>query len=271
MANDITLYWAGPSDADTNTDYRIESDKGTSGTFATVATVDATSPYASYTTTLNEADGLTASAVSVTLDDASNFADDDLMLIEKELVLAGGKATNTFATSTRGYGGTAPVAHADATTVANAHETYTDSAVDFGSRNAIRYRVIRVESTGESVAAEFVAVNPTLPPTNNLCRIWGLLDDISNGTSDPASGVTVTLAISDSDNYHTDTSEVIRKKTQTTTTDDDGYFQLLIPRNISRAGGDSFTLTIDPGASGEYARTITTVGDVDHVNFLLTT
>ncbi|MCB0185998.1 MAG: hypothetical protein KDE31_17135, partial [Caldilineaceae bacterium] len=82
---------------------------------------------------------------------------------------------------------------------------------------------------------------------------------------------TVSLAIADSDNYHTDTSEVIRKATQTATTDNDGYFELLIPRNISRAGGDNFTLTIDPGNSGEYARTITTVSDTDSVNFLLTT
>ena len=267
MANDITLYWAGPSDADANTDYRIESDKGTSGTFATVATVDATSPYASYTTTLDMADGLTATAVSLTVDDATNFADDDYVVIDRELILLGGKSSETFSTCTRNRGGTMPVAHADAATVANAHETYTDSAVNFGSRHCIRYRVIRVESSGESVAAEFLAVNPTLPPTNNLCRIWGVLDNMSA----PVSGVTVSLAIADSDNYHTDTSEVIRKATQTATTDNDGYFELLIPRNISRAGGDNFTLTIDPGNSGEYARTITTVSDTDSVNFLLTT
>ena len=267
MANDITLYWAGPSDADANTDYRIESDKGTSGTFATVATVDATSPYASYTTTLDMADGLSASATSLTVDDATNFADDDYVVIDRELILLGGKSSETFSTCTRNRGGTMPVAHADAATVANAHETYTDSAVNFGSRHCIRYRVIRVESSSESVAAEFLAVNPTLPTTNNLTRIWGVVDDLNS----PATGLTVTLAIADSDNFFTDTGETIRKKTQTTTTDDDGYFELLIPRNISRAGGDSFTLTIDPGNSGEYARIITTIGDLDSINYLLTT
>jgi len=268
---DITLYWAGPSDADTNTDYRIEADKTTSGTFATVATVNASTPYASYTTTLNEPDGLTAAAISVTVDDATNFANGDRVVSDKELILLGGESDETYAESSRGEGGTIPVAHADGATVALAHETYTDSGVTFGSRKVIRYRVIRVETEGDSVAAEFLAVSPTMPPTNNLTRVWGVIDDIAGGTSDPASGVAVTLTISDSDNYHVDSGELIYKKTQTTTTDADGYFELLIPRSISRAGGDSFVLTIDPGGTGQYIKTITSIGDVDSVNFLLTT
>jgi hypothetical protein len=268
---DITLYWAGPSDADANTDYRIEADKSTSGTFATVTTVNASTPYASYTTTLNEPDGLTAAAVSITVDDSTNFADDDRVVIDKELILLDGEATATFATSLRGQGGTIPVAHADGATVAKAHETYTESSVTFGSRKAIRYRVIRVETEGDSVAAEFLAVNPTMPPTNNLTRVWGAIDDIAGGTSDPASGVTVELTINDSDNFHVDSGELIYKKSQSTTTDADGYFELLIPRNVARSGGDSFTLTIDPDGTGEYIKTITNVGDVDAINFLLLT
>lgn len=262
---DITLRWAGPSDATVNTDYRIESDKGTSGTFATVATVNASSPYASYTTTLDGA--LDSTTTTVVVDDATNFSATNYAVIDKELIYLGTKSTNTFTSCIRNRGSTLPVAHDDAAVVAKAHESYTDSSVSFGSRKAIRYRVIRVESAGESVAAEFLAVNPTLPPTNNLTRIWLVLDD----NSSPISGASVTLQISDSDNFHSDTSELIARKTQSTTTDTDGYAELLIARNISRSGGDSYVLTVSGTGISDYSRTITNIPDADHVAIALLT
>lgn len=264
MASDITLRWAGPSDATVNTDYKIYADKATSGSFVLVETVNATSPYASYTTTLDGA--IDSTTTTVVLDDATNFSATNYAVVDKELIYLGSKSTATFTSCTRNRGGTLPVAHDDAAVVAKAHESYLDEDVTF-NRNVIRYRVIRSETAGDSVAAEFIAVNPTLPPTNNLCRVWGVIDNM--GT--PVSGATATLTINDSDNLFSDTSELIAKKTQTDTTDDDGYFELLIPRNISRSGGDSFTLTITGTDIDTYTKTITTVGDLDHVNFALLT
>lgn len=264
MASNITLRWAGPSDATVNTDYKIQADKATSGSFQLVETVNAASPYASYTTTLNGT--IDSTTTTIVLDDATNFADGDYVLIDKELILLDGKSSNTFSSCTRNRGGTLPVAHDDEAVVAEAHESYLDEDVTF-NRNVIRYRVIRSETAGDSVAAEFIAVNPTLPPTNNLCRVWGVLDDVGA----PFAGATVTLKINDSDNLHTDTSELLVRKTQTDTTDADGYFELLIPRNIARAGGDSYTLTVTGTGIEDYEKTITSVGDYDHVNFALLT
>lgn len=264
MASDITLRWAGPSDATVNTDYKIYADKATSGSFVLVETVNATSPYASYTTTLDGA--IDSTTTTVVLDDATNFSATNYAVVDKELIYLGSKSTNTFTSCLRNRGGTLPVAHDDAAVVAKAHESYLDEDVTF-NRNVIRYRVIRSETAGDSVAAEFIAVNPTLPPTNNLTRIWLVLDD--NGS--PITGATVTLQISDSDNFLTDSGELIARKTQSTTTDSDGYAQLLIARNISRNGGDNYVLTVSGTGISDYSRTITTVPDVDHIAVALLT
>lgn len=264
MASNITLRWAGPSDATVNTDYKIQADKATSGSFQLVETVNAASPYASYTTTLNGA--IDSTTTTIVLDDATNFADGDYVLIDKELILLDGKSSNTFSSCTRNRGGTLPVAHDDEAVVAEAHESYLDEDVTF-NRNVIRYRVIRSETSGDSVAAEFIAVNPTLPPTNNLTRIWLVLDD--NGA--PIEGATVTLQISDSDNFLTDSGELIARKTQSTTTDVDGYAELLIARNISRNGGDNYVLTVSGTGISDYSKTITTVPDIDHIAVALLT
>lgn len=268
---DVILRWVAPADADVNTDYRIESDKDTSGTFTTVATQNSTDrgdgAYAPYASTLNGA--LSATAVSITLTDATNFANGNYVQIDKEIVLLGGKSGNTFATCARGVGGTLPMAHDDGTAVKAAHETYTDSAVDFGARNVVRYKVVRVQGSNESVAAELIAVYPPVPPYSNLVTLYGIMEDIQGN---PQSGLDVTLVLNDTDNFGVDTGEGIVKQTESDTTDADGFFHFFV-RRPSTHGGPSpdgaGTLTLTIGTDVTWA--VDNLPDgVDYVNYLET-
>jgi hypothetical protein len=263
MATTVDLYWVAPSDATASTNYKIQSDETASGTFVDVATQGATdrgdASYAPYTAILSGA--LTAGATAVVMDDATNFADGDYVMIDRELFLLGGKSGNTFSDCTPGVGGTAQRPHDDGVTIYAAHEHYQDAPTFASGRHVIRYHIIRVESGVESVAAEMLAVNPTLPPTNNLTTVWGVLDL----SGSPQANITVRLVIGDGDNYMASTSEMLYKKIQTETTDTDGYFEFAIPRDVDRVGGDAYTLTIDPGGEGDEAFTITSVPNVDTV------
>lgn len=268
---DVILRWVPPADADVDTDYRIESDKATSGTFVTVATQSSVDrgdgSYTPYASSLNGA--LTSTAVSITLADATNFSNGDYVQIDKEIVLLGGKSGNTFATCARGVGGTLPVAHDDGAAVKAAHETYTDSGVDFGSRSVIRYKVIRIQGTAESIAAELIAVYPPKPPYSNLLTLYGVLEDIQGN---PQSAISVTLVLNDTDNFAIDTGEAIVKQTESDTTDADGFFSFFVRRPATHSGpapdgAGSFTLTI--GTDNTWA-VANLPDDVDYVNYLET-
>lgn len=268
---DINLIWAAAADATVATSYKIQSDLAASGTFVTITTQSASNrgdgSYDPHETTLN---GLVSvEDTAITLTDATNFAEGDYIVIQsdyaREMVLLGSKSGATFSNCTRGIGATVPQEHESGAVVYQAHESYLDSAVNFGSRHVIRYRVIRVQGSDESVAAELPAINPTLPPTNNLTTVWGILQDIQGN---PKSGITISLAISEADNFHTDSGEFLYKEAETTTTDTDGYFELFIPRNAAHGGGGVFTLSIDAGGAGASSWSITSIPDQDHVNFL---
>lgn len=268
---DVILRWVPPADADVNTDYRIEADTATSGTFATVATQGSTDrgdgSYTPYTSTLNGA--LTATAVSITLADATNFANGDYVQIDKEIVLLGGKSGNTFAACARGVGGTLPVAHDNGAAAKAAHETYTDSAVDFGARKVIRYKVIRIQGSDESVATELIAVHPPPPPFSNLVTLYGIMEDIQGN---PQSGLDVTLVLNDTDNFGIDTSEGIVKQNETATTDADGFFYFFVRRPATHSGpapdgAGSLTLTIGTDVTWSVD---SLPDDVDYVNYLET-
>lgn len=268
---DVALFWVAPADADANTDYRIESDKGTSGTFIEVSTEDATDrgdgSYAPYATTLNGA--LSATAVSITLTDATNFADGDYAMINREIVYLDGKSGNTFATCLRGVGGTLPVAHDTGAAVKAAHETYVDSAVDFGSRSVIRYKVIRIQGANESVAGELIAVYPPPPPYSNLVTLYGVLEDIQGN---PQSGIAVTLVLNDTDNFGIDTGEGILKQTETDTSDADGFFHFFVRRPATHSGpapDGAGILTLTIGADVTWS-VDNLPDDVDYVNYLET-
>ncbi|MFZ1397136.1 MAG: hypothetical protein WAS33_09585, partial [Candidatus Promineifilaceae bacterium] len=195
-----------------------------------------------------------------TLTDASNFANGDHIVIDKELILLAGKSSNTFTGVTRGAGGTIPQAHDDTTAVYAAHETHTDSPTYAASRYVIRYRITRVQGSDESIAAEAMGVSPPLPPTNNLITLWGIVEDIQGN---PAQGIAAKLVISDADDYGQDTGETILKSNETASTDADGFFYFYVRRDVARVGGGTYTLTVN-----NQNFTITSLPDQAHINYL---
>src|SRR6185503_8511864 len=169
---DVTLRWVGALDAvDATTKYKIQSDEAASGTFVdVVASQDATTPFAPVTTTLSGA--IDDDDVALTFASAASYSNGDYVFLDKEMVLLAGKSSNTFATCTRGVGGTIRVSHLSGVTIYKAHESYTDTTVNYGTRYVVRYRVLRVQGSNNSVAAEIVAVNPPLPRSTSFCTLW---------------------------------------------------------------------------------------------------
>lgn len=244
MAVDITLWWRAYGSADANTDYKIYSDKATSGTMVLLTTEDAADRgdgnYYPYTSTL--AADIAKGATSIDFTGVTGFNDGDRVKIEGETFVVDGLSGTTFGDCTPGADNTLQYKHDAAATIYQMHETYTDSAVDFGSRHAIRYQVVVALAGGDLVAAECVAVNPTPPPTNDFCTVWGILDS-TQGSS--VVGNTVTLQIADGDNYNPRTAETYETGTISTTTDGDGYWELFFPRDVAHLGGDVLRLTVN--------------------------
>jgi hypothetical protein len=261
---DVTIRWPAATDADASTDYQIDSDETTSGTFAELAASPLNSTdrgdgsYVPYETTLDGA--LTAEATSLTMTDATNFADGDYIIVDKEMILLAGKASNTFSGVTRGVGGTIPQAHLTGAAVYAVHESHADTPTYAAERYVIRYRVTRVQGSDASVAAEATAVNPPLPPTNNLITLWGVMEDIQGN---PEENIAVQLAINEADDYGQDTGEGILKTTESAQTDADGFFFFYVRRDVAHVGGGVYTLTIN-----NQAFTIAELPDQEHVNYL---
>lgn len=259
---DNTIYWSGYGSADVNTNYIVKSDETTSGTFATLATQNATdrgdASYAPYTAIL--VGNLSATDEVVEMGDATDFANGQRIKLGRETILLGGKSSNTFGACSRGVDNTIPRSHTDGDTITAMHESYTDSSVTYGSRNLIRYRIIAELGDGgdQLVAAEAVAVKPTKPPTNDLCTVWGIVDEIP-GT--PQSGVAASLSISDGTFYNTATGETFGSG-PSDTTDEDGYFELFVPKDAIRSGG-ALTITVNGKAQA-----ISSIPDVDAINYL---
>ena len=261
---DVTLRWPAATDADASTDYQIESDETTSGTFAELAASPLNSTdrgdgsYVPYETTLNGA--LTASATDLTLTSGTNFSNGDYIIIDKEMILLAGKSTNDFSGCTRGVGGTIPQAHSDGAAVYAVHESHADTPTYASGRYVIRYRITRVQGSDTSVAAEATAVNPPLPPTNNLITLWGVVEDIQGN---PTENTAVQLMINEADDYGQDTGEGILKTTESAQTDADGFFCFYVRRDVAHVGGGVYTLTVN-----NQSFTIAELPDQEHVNFL---
>lgn len=266
----VTVHWMAAANADVNSDYKIYHDLAASGTFVLAATQDATESstgiYTPPATTLVAAIGVDDESLELT--DATAFADDDIIWIDREAILAGGKSGAVFGSCGRGQGSTVRREHAASAAVYKAHESKEFTSWDWGSRKAVRFRISHLTSAGESVAAEAIAVNPTMPPTNNLATIWGLLTDIQGN---PKSGRKITLRIAQSDNYHYTTHETFLNETEEATTDADGYWEFFIPRDIDHAGGDRYTLTLDADSPATlFEWNIATVRDDNVVKYVET-
>lgn len=263
----VTINWVAALDADVDTEYLIESDKGASGIFVEVDTVPATERAASsgiytpFQTTLSPA--IDAEDTDLTLSPATNFAEGNVIVIDREPIRLGPKPATPFTNCERGIGGAIPKAHSNNAVAYKAHESYVDT-VDFGSRRVIRYRVKRVQGSDVSIAAEILAINPPEPPSTDFCTVYTIIQSIQNA---PRSGVPLQLTIGDQDNY-IPTGELIEQTAETALTDLDGFGYFFVPKSIARQGGDEIRFTINPGTSKELSVVLTDIPDLSNTNFL---
>lgn len=274
MASDVNLFWAAALDAIVSTDYKIQSDKAVSGVFSDLTTRDATDrgdgSYSPFQTTLNGA--LDQTQTTVVLTSGTNFNQGDKIQINKEWILLGSKSGSTYTGSTRGIGGSIPESHSNGATVYKGHEAYTDSAVDFTGRSVIRYRIIRVQGTNQSVCAEVVAVNPPAPRSTSFTTLYGI-EESTAGV--PMPNIKIKLEMDDVDNIGAETGEHAIKETEespsnTTSSDTDGFWSFQVRRNTTWQGAPIFTLTIDVEGV-PYTKAISQMPDQDAVHWAVTT
>lgn len=248
---DVPLRWVAALDADVNTDYRIEYNGNSVDLFETVTTLDSTDrgdgSYTPYQTTLSGA--ISAGDLALSMASGTNFADGEYIVIDREMILLGGKSTNDFSSLGRGQGTTRDRDHSDGATIYKAHETYTHAGVTaFASRKVIRYHIIRVQGSEESLAREILAVQPQLSSTVEFCAVWHVFQD-AQGT--PQSGVPVEMEILRKDLFDPGTLEGYYRDIESTITDDDGYFQFFLPIfAVDLAPGEVIaTITMAPNVS----------------------
>lgn len=265
MAIVPTLHWSGPADATTDDEYIIRSDMATVGVFAQITSQAATAPYASPVSTL--VDDILSTSVGLELVDATNFADEDLVLVGVEPCRLGGKSSNTFAACERAIGWGIAEDHAAGTVVRKLHESYEHAAVSWGEgRFLIRYHVVRRNAEGDdSIAAEALAFNPPPPPNTKYITIFVPVID-TRGAS--VSGVSVSLTISDTDNYTAD-GELIYAAPDVQETSADGVACFFALKDAIHRGGDAFTITIAAGTPQQVSRQFLDVPDLEnYANFL---
>lgn len=261
-----TIRWVAALDATSTTQYNVYSDEATSGTFALESSVAATDrgdgSYTPYQTTLSGS--ISATAVSLIFDSATNFANNEYVSIEGEIVRLGGKSGSTFASCARGIGGSVRVAHASGVAIYKAHESAAVTIASFGSRNVVRVRVMRSQDATESVAAEAAVVNPTKPPTNEYATLYGVLKSAQGA---PVVGETVLMLLEASGAYQIASGDMLYKREESDTTDVDGYFQFFVPRTGKTENDKIVTLTIGSG-DGKLVWVIESVPDQDFINFI---
>lgn len=262
----VTVRWVAATDADIDTDYKIQSDEAAAGTFADITTQNSTDrgdgSYTPYSTTLNGA--LSESATSLTLTDGTNFPNGAYIWVGRECILLAGKSSNSYSGCTRGVAGTKPEAQSNGATIYRMHESYSDD-VTFGSRYVVRHRVIRIQGGDQSVAAEATSIKPPVPPQNNLCCLYGILKDPQGNVQN---GISASLTISLNNNYVPSESEIILQTTETTTSDADGFFYFFVNKDNYKNGASDATYTVT--INSDLAWSVDVLPDQDAINILET-
>lgn len=167
---DITVRWAGPSDANSGSIYKIERSLDGSAWTTLAASQAATTPYVSPASTL--ASNAAYGASSLALVDANAFSTSGFAWIEDALVEWTGKASNTLTGVTwhSGYG-----IYAGGSAVYEAHESYADESVTI-TNNAALYRVTHT-TTGKHAAAPLLIwyFAPEAPVDSHHCVVIVLI------------------------------------------------------------------------------------------------
>lgn len=188
----------------------------------------------------------------------------DLMIIEQEPVRitnagSANGGTQENVNVERGICNSISEAHSigAAIKLVNVEYTHVFSLAD--ERRVVRYKAASIGGN----PAGMMLVIPSHRTNEQHTVVWGVLE--SNGV--PAENITVTLAQTDNDNY-TVRGQTLLAQIQTTTSSSEGYFEFQVPNDDYRRGTFNYTLAIAPGTSVAKTYTITSVPNVDHINYL---
>jgi hypothetical protein len=242
-----TLRWTPP--AVTATAFKIRADKGGPGVWADVVASQAIVSATPVTTTL---DGdILKGATALTMASATNFANNDHCIIDKELFLLAGKSGNIFSGVEGGRGGTTKQPHNSGATITKCTESYSDANVDFGTlpgganRHVIRYRIFPIVGGVALTPEEVVAVAPTPPEHGGFRTMHGMEID---SAGKPLVGIAVHLVTNQGADYALSSSESILGTTIEVLSDLDGYWE--IPAMVDDEIGGTTVRTLIRNAKG---------------------
>lgn len=263
---DVTIRWAGPSDATSASTYKVERSYDMTSFSELAAGQASTAPYVSPSTTLNGAQA--KGSTTLDLVDASSISASGYGWIGRDaLVQWTGKTSNQL-TGVTWHSGSGT--YASGVAFVEAHESYADTGAT-ATNNAIIYRVTHIDTNGVSSAPTYSwFYEPPTPASDRHCVV------IINAGADvgvsPQANITVYGYLADDDQFnfaagqHLDADNVAANST---TTNDLGLAFFHCWKNDYRegAGGDAdaaYTFVIDATDAAKLATfTVTTIPDQD--------
>lgn len=267
MAVDITVRWGGPSDATSGSTYKIERSLNYSSWSTLAAAQTANSPYASPSTTL--ASSATYGDTSLTLTDSASFSASGYAWLDGEaLVQWTSNAANTLSGVTwhSGYG-----TYASASAIIEAHESYSDLAVE-PSLNAVVYKITHIDADSKESAPSYLwYYYPPTPASSGHCVVVVALGADLGVTRQASQTITCVLAADtqydDAFGAQLDAGGVSAENSTTTNAMGLAFFQCW--KNSARASsaGTDAAYTFSVGGAGSAALTVTasTIPDRDWV------
>lgn len=274
---DITIRWAGASDATASSSYRIERSLDGNTFSLLAASQAATTPYAVVATTLSADAAFGATTVDLT--SGTSVPTAGFGYVDGEALLEWtGKSSNqlTGCIWHSGYG-----IYASGSAFLVAHESYTDSAVT-NTYEAVVYRLTHLLAGQESAPAYLWYWIPPRPVTSNHCVVIVAIDrDIWAPwatTVDRRVGVTVQAYLTTDVQFEKSTGAHLDANTDS---DPSAYYNAAytnalglacfqLPRSsalLTAAGQSASTWTFVLGAENAASRTftVTTIPDRDWI------
>ncbi len=193
---DITIRWAGPSDATGDSVYVIERTYNMDDFDTLDDTQAATSPYVSPSNTLDGAHTYGDTAIDLTSGTAISSSGYG-WIGRDALVQWTGKTSNqlTGVTWHSGYG-----TYATGVEFAEAHESYADTGAT-ATDNAIVYRITHINGDGISSAPAYLwYYEPPTPASDRHCVV--IVNTGADLGAAPQAGITVQCYLGGDDQYH---------------------------------------------------------------------
>ena len=267
MTINITLRWAGPGDAASGSAYRIERTLDWQTWSELAAAQAATSPYASLTATLAAEASFGDTGISL---NSNSLSSSGYGWLDDALVQWTGKSgANLTGVTWHSGSGTYP----SATTLYEAHESYTDSGVDPSDNDAVVYRITHTDAASRvSPPAYCWYYYPAAPASKDHCVVIVAIGGDLGVTV--RSGVTVTCELASDDQFadiggtHLDAEQSGSANSQTTNDLGLAFFQCWKSSARGGKGGGAdaaYTFVLDSGAAGALTVTAASIPDRDWV------